>query len=85
VDKVKVIVHYGYKYKRGKDLFKQFIKKYYNLKKESEQSNNEGKRTIAKLMLNSLYGRFGLKYQNTISKFVSFKEAIKLLLTHQIE
>jgi hypothetical protein len=39
---------------------------------------------IAKLMLNNLYGRFGLKYEESISKFVTPEEAIKLILTKQV-
>jgi hypothetical protein len=35
-------------------------------------------------MLNSLYGRFGLKYQKHISKFVTFEELMDIELSYQV-
>jgi hypothetical protein len=64
----KISIHYGYKFEKGKDVFKNFINHYFDLKKNS--TNNEGRKLLAKLMLNYLYGRFGLKYQTTYTKIV---------------
>ena len=49
----------GYKFKASKVIFKEYIQKWGGMKK-----NNKGaKRQLAKLFLNSLYGRFALKNQ----------------------
>ena len=39
-------------------LFKNYIDKWITVKNEATLSGNKGKRTLAKLMLNSLYGKF---------------------------
>ena len=50
----------GYKFKGSTKLFKEFIEKWYSVKVEADKKGNEGLRTLAKLMLNNLYGKFGL-------------------------
>lgn len=47
----------GYKFKASKVIFKEYIEKWGTLKKTSKGA----KRQLAKLFLNSLYGRFALK------------------------
>jgi hypothetical protein len=81
VNNVEVKVHYGYKYEKGKDLFKSYIEKYFDLKRNA---TNESRRIIAKLMLNSLYGRWGLRYFDSITKFMTTEEFIELSLKYQI-
>jgi len=81
---VTITVHFGYKFDRGKDIFKEYVEHYFNLKKEAEINNNEGKRFLSKLMLNSLSGRFGLKYNNIKIKFVTSSQAKELSLKYQI-
>ena len=39
------------------DVFGQYIEEFYKLKEESERSGNKVKRSIAKLMMNALYGK----------------------------
>lgn len=50
--------HAGYKFKATDKLFKEFIDKWISIKNESTINGNAGMRTIAKLMLNNLYGKF---------------------------
>ncbi len=50
----------GYKFKSTNKLFDDYIDKWSKVKKESTVNGNTGLRTISKLMLNSLYGKFGL-------------------------
>lgn len=58
---VKVIEWFdGYMFKGSNLLFKEWIDKYYKMKEQATIEKNEGKRTISKLMQNSLYGKFGL-------------------------
>lgn len=50
----------GWKFRGSTELFKDYINKWYKIKSESTINNNKPMRTISKLMLNSLYGKFGL-------------------------
>ena len=49
----------GYKFKGIMGIFDEYINKYMEMK--INNNNNIAKRTIAKLMLNNLYGKFGTK------------------------
>lgn len=59
---------YGYKFKKIKGIFNDYIDKWYARKNEGIMFNNKGKRTIAKIMLNSLSGKFAsaIEYKNKI-------------------
>lgn len=48
----------GWKFKSVKDIFKDYIDKWNEIKVEATKQGNASMRTIAKLMLNSLYGKF---------------------------
>ena len=50
--------HDGYKFKATDKLFKAFIDYWIEIKNRSTIEGNAGMRTIAKLMLNNLYGKF---------------------------
>lgn len=50
----------GWKFKMSNKLFKSYVNKWTKIKKEATLNKNYGLRTIAKLMQNSLYGRFGI-------------------------
>jgi hypothetical protein len=84
VDKAEISIKYGYKFDRGKDVFKKYVEKYFNLKKEASIEKNNAKRTLAKLLLNSLYGRFGLKYHGSKTDIVTSERAKELTLKYKI-
>ena len=48
----------GWKFKCLTGIFKEYIDKWIKRKNEATISGNKGQRTLAKLMLNSLYGKF---------------------------
>ena len=48
----------GWKFKAMHGLFKEYIDKWIGIKNESTISGNKGMRQIAKIQLNSLYGKF---------------------------
>lgn len=48
----------GWKFKGISGIFKEYIDKWITRKNEATISGNKGQRTLAKLMLNSLYGKF---------------------------
>lgn len=49
----------GYKFRAGSGMFDQYIDKWMRIKQQATIDHNKGLRSIAKLMLNSLYGKFG--------------------------
>lgn len=51
-------VHGGFKFKAADYLFKDYIDYWIKVKNDSRASGNKSLATIAKLMLNSLYGKF---------------------------
>ena len=53
----------GYEFKMG-FIFKDYVNKMYNLRLEYDKSHPMN--LIAKLLMNSLYGKFGMKLENTI-------------------
>ena len=58
--KVKFINHcyvYENKSKIGNSPFKYYIEKFFMLKQQAEKEGNAVKRNIAKLLMNSLYGK----------------------------
>lgn len=50
----------GWKFKASKTMFSDYIDKWYKIKEEATMNKNEPMRTLAKLMLNALYGKFAL-------------------------
>ena len=48
----------GYKFKSNSNMFKSYIDKWMDVKIKAEQEGNGAMRTLAKLMLNNLYGKF---------------------------
>lgn len=49
----------GWKFQGSTELLKRYVEKWYKVKEESTINGNKGMRTLAKLMLNSAYGKFG--------------------------
>lgn len=49
----------GYKFAVRNDMFTDYVDKYYKMKQNATITENWAMRTIAKLFLNSLYGKFG--------------------------
>lgn len=71
--------HSGWKFKSTTGLFKEYIDKWNAVKMESTLNGNKAMRTLAKLMLNALYGKFALNpnvqskipyYDNGIIKYM---------------
>lgn len=56
-------LHYvsGWKFKSLTGMFKDYIDKWITIKNKATLEGNEGLRTLAKLMLNALYGKFGTR------------------------
>lgn len=78
-----IVYHSGWKFKSTTGLFTQYIDKWNAVKVESTINGNKAMRTLAKLMLNALYGKFALNpkvaskipyYDNGVVKYDIPKE-----------
>lgn len=67
--------HSGWKFKSTIGLFSEYIDKWTAVKIESTKNGNKAMRTLAKLMLNALYGKFGLN-PNVCSKIPYYDEGM---------
>ena len=76
--------HDGYKFKSTNQLFTDYIDKWIEIKITSEKEGNSSMRTLAKLMLNSLYGKFGTN-PRVQSKFPYLEEDIVKYHLHEEE
>lgn len=76
----KIVPVYGYKFSRGKDIFNKFVNHFYAIKSEGKTAL----KTVAKLVLNSLYGKFGAQEYINETKIMTFEETEKLFKTHDI-
>lgn len=65
--------HSGWKFKSTTGLFTDYIDKWTKVKIEATRSGNKAMRTLAKLMLNALYGKFALN-PNVCSKIPYYAE-----------
>lgn len=79
----------GYKFRAAHDMFNVYIDYWYNVKTESRATGNKGLEKISKLMLNSLYGKFGTRKttkskipyldneKNIVRYYTSSEESVK--------
>lgn len=70
-----ITYHSGWKFKSTTGLFKEYIDKWNAVKIESTLNGNMAMRTLAKLMLNALYGKFALN-PNVQSKIPYYDNGI---------
>jgi hypothetical protein len=64
-------IHELYSYeKKSPDLFRDYIDTFYKMKEKASLDKNEGLRTLTKLCLNSLWGRFAMNENKSQSEFV---------------
>jgi hypothetical protein len=64
-------MQWGFSFKRGKNIFDDFVNHFYNIKRDSKDSVQ---RANAKLCLNSLYGKFGQRDTESRMLIVSEKD-----------
>jgi len=77
-------IEYCYIFERGKDLFKDYVNFHYEIKKLSKDSIEK---STAKLFLNSLYGRMGMKEIDStieIIEIIDLTEAKNLDKTNNV-
>jgi len=74
-----ISIAYGYKFNKSNKVFDQFINNLASMKIVAEKDGLPAKRNIAKLLMNSTYGRFGMHISNAISTIVPEKDAITIM------
>lgn len=79
-----ITYHSGWKFKSAVGLFKDYIDKWSNVKIEAKKDGNGGMYTLSKLMLNSLYGKFGsrTKVRNQIP-YLDENDVVRYTVTEQ--
>lgn len=75
----------GYKFMASDNLFKEYIDYWASVKIQATHEHNSGMRTIAKLMLNTLYGKFGTNPYVTSRYPVLIDGEVKYKLTEKEE
>ena len=72
-------------YDTNANVFKKFINKFYKMKEEAEKENNDVKRNIAKLILNSMYGKTLQKAIYTNTQIINnYKELMDFFSNYDI-
>lgn len=66
-------------------IFKDYIEKLYALRLSYKNSNNEAGEKLIKLMMNSLYGRFGIKVYDNNTKILNGVDVEKLINNDSID
>lgn len=74
-DVTNIIWEGGYKFKSTTGIFDNYINKWSDIKINSKKEGNAAMYTLAKLMLNNLYGKFALNPM-THAKIPTFKEGV---------
>ena len=73
-------------YNESGEVFKEYITKYYQMKEDAERENNQVKRSIAKLLLNAMYGKTLQRaiYENT-SVINNYNEMLDFFKTYNLK
>ena len=66
----------GYKFHANPYQFKEYVDKWVSVKNQATVEGNKGKRNIAKLMLNSLYGKFATRIKVTSRRPVMDEDGV---------
>lgn len=72
----------GFLFKRMDSPFKDFVHDLYQRRLEAKEKGDKAMAFIHKITMNSLYGRFGISPESTITKIGSLNEANKAVMEH---
>ena len=77
-------VIWGYKFKKSEGVFNPFVNTLFNKRLEAKIYNKKSLQIVYKLMLNSLYGRFGMRNYDNQLVIVDEKKAMELFKSKNI-
>lgn len=78
----KVEIICGYKFKRGNNIFKQYVEKFYGIKSGTVKSPMGA--ATSKLLLNTLYGRFGMSPHKTLTTIIPEEKLANFINNHDV-
>lgn len=78
-------IEQAWSFKKGINTFKTLIERLNKMKVQAQLNNQPVLRNVAKLMMNSMYGRFGMHLEEGISVFATLEELNTLIAQHQVE
>lgn len=73
------VLHSGLLFDKGVDVFNEYVDFFFKVKDDAEAEGNEGLRSLAKLLLNSLWGKLGQRSYST-KEWVEYSERRDYLL-----
>lgn len=68
--------HYGYKYRGVSGIFSDYIQKWQKVKIQAVKEGNMTKKGVSKIFQNSLYGKFGSKYEQVSWKIPYIQDGV---------
>jgi len=71
--------------KSSNEIFRSYVDKLFDLKHKYSEENNVGKKSIVKILLNSLWGKFGQKDINKKDDYVDLKKFLNLAKNDKYE
>jgi len=75
-------VEFSYNFNRTADVFKKYVLEHY---KDKQNAKDVVTRNISKLLLNSLYGKFGMKEIDSNMKILPIDKALELEQTNYVD
>lgn len=63
----------GYLYEKGEGLFSSFVTDLYGNRLKAKKDGNTGLAYVYKILMNSLYGRFGINPRSTITEISNYE------------
>jgi DNA polymerase type B, organellar and viral len=69
------LISEAYRFQRGENTFKDLIERLNQIKVDAHKNKQEALRNIAKLLMNSMYGRFGMHTDPVLDKIVTPDQA----------
>lgn len=68
----------GYLYKKKQGLFEPFVDSIYSKRQQAKQEGKAGLSFVLKIIMNSLYGRFGINPKSKITDICTYEQFMKI-------
>ena len=75
----------AYSFQRGDNTFKDLILTLNTMKVNAQLEGKPSLRNVAKLLMNSMYGRFGMHTEPVRDEIVTLERAREIMITYQVQ
>jgi len=75
----------AYLFQRGINTFRDLIQELNQIKVEAQAANQPSIRNVAKLLMNSMYGRFGMHTEPVQNEIVTLERAREIMKSYQVQ